>query len=80
MRFLFVPIFAYTVQWASILEANAPSTEYSTLMQCNVDVLGSRQTEDDGDEHERLPHNFEVEIYISVFKTVVIVISAQIQA
>ena len=46
----------------------------------SLNVLGSRQTEDDVDEHERLSHTFEVEIYISVFKTVVIVISAQIQA
>lgn len=50
------------------------------LHAMSLNVLGSRQTEEDGDEHERLSHTFEVEIYISVFKTVVIVISAQIQA
>ena len=46
----------------------------------SLSVLGSWETEDDEDEHDRQSDTFEVEIYISVFKTVVIVICAQIQA
>ena len=62
---------------------NKPQYPFHWILHSNamsLSVLGSWQTEDDGDKHDRLSHTFEVEIYISVFKTVVIVISAQIQA